>query len=276
MNKISLLAIVLFCAVACAPKEKEVIPEPPLTKVQLTTNYGDIILQLYNETPQHRDNFTKHVNNGVYDSVQYHRVIENFMIQAGNPATKKETMDSLYLQQFEYFVPAEFAPNRFHKKGALAAARINHPDRASSSTQFYIVQGKVFNDSLLINAEERINGWLAEYHVKHDSIYKHRLDSLYIYLENDNYEAFNRINNEFRELAKTYDRFEKYTIPEDQRTVYKSLGGTPHLDQNYTVFGEVLKGLAVVDSIAAVNTNEYDRPLQSVVILNARIVEDDK
>ena len=248
---------------------------PELTKVKLTTTKGEIVLQLYNETPLHRDNFIKIVEDGVLDSLLFHRVIENFMIQGGDINSKMaQAGDTLGSDDLPYEVPAEFAPNLFHKKGVLAAARGNHPDRVSSSTQFYIVQGKVFNDSLLTRAETRINGWLAEYYIKHDSAYAQDLDSLMTAIDAEDWETVGRINNRFYELAKDYKDFDTYVIPDEHREVYRTIGGTPHLDQNYSIFGEVVSGLAVVDSIAAVSTNSLDRPIEDVRILKAEIVSE--
>lgn len=263
--------------VGCTPnkKETETETEPSLTKVRMVTAKGEIVLQLYNETPLHRDNFIKIVRDGVLDSLLFHRVIENFMIQGGDTDSKfSASGDTLGNGDLAYTVPAEFSPNLFHKKGVLAAARGNHPDRVSSSTQFYIVQGKVFTDSLLHQAETRINGWLAEYYIKHDSAYQVDLDSLMQALEVEDWPTAGRINQRFRELAKDYEDFDRYQIPDDHREVYKTIGGTPHLDQNYTVFGEVISGLAVVDSIAAVATNDLDRPIEDVRILKVEIVEE--
>lgn len=273
MKYLTILSLALLTA--CTPSASENETETaPLTQVKLTTTKGDITLQLYNETPLHRDNFIKIVEDGVLDSVLFHRVIENFMIQGGDTNSKTaQPGDTLGNGDLPYTVPAEFSANLFHKKGVLAAARGNHPDRVSSSTQFYIVQGKVFNDSLLTQAETRINGWLAEYHIKHDSAYSKDLDSLMVALDAEDWLTARRINNRFYELAKDYEDFERYEIPAEHREVYKTLGGTPHLDQNYTVFGEVISGLAVVDSIAAVQTNDLDRPVTDVRILSASIIE---
>ena len=174
-----------------------------------------------------------------------------------------------------YTIPAEIHPQFFHQKGALSAARqpdqVN-PRKESSGSQFYIVQGKVLNDSLLDHAETRINGWLAEYYIKHEIKYKLQLDSLNIAIEKQDWETFSRLNNNFRTWAKDYKDFQPYKIPEAHREVYKTIGGTPHLDQNYTVFGEVISGLEVVDSIAAVKTNDMDRPIKDVRILSAKVI----
>jgi peptidyl-prolyl cis-trans isomerase B (cyclophilin B) len=275
MKSPTYLSLILIL-VGCTPSKKETESKIPLTEVKLTTTKGEIVLQLYNETPQHRDNFIKIVKDGVLDSVLFHRVIENFMIQGGDIDSKyAQPDDTLGNGDLPYTVPAEFSPDLFHKKGVLAAARGNHPDRVSSSTQFYIVQGKVFNDSLLNQAETRINGWLAEYYIKHDSAYQADLDSLMHALEEEDWQTADRINTRFRGLAENYEDFETYKIPQAHREVYKTIGGTPHLDQNYTVFGEVISGLAVVDSIASVATNELDRPVEDVRILSAEIVKEE-
>ncbi|MFI5133957.1 MAG: peptidylprolyl isomerase [Chitinophagales bacterium] len=195
--------------------------------VLLQTNYGDITIRLYDSTPLHRDNFLKLVKIHYYDSVLFHRVIQNFMIQGGDPESKHAEPGKLLGNGGpEYRIPAEFRQTLFHKKGVIAAARDNNPEKASSGSQFYIVQGKIFTDAGL------------------DSLETFRL---------------------------------KRKIPADQREVYKTIGGTPHLDQGYTVFGEVVKGLDVVDKIAAVQTSkappDRDRPLQDVRIIKAKLVK---
>jgi cyclophilin family peptidyl-prolyl cis-trans isomerase len=194
--------------------------------VLLQTSMGDIVIQLSDSTPLHRDNFLKLVKTGFYDSVLFHRVIQNFMIQGGDPNSKQSAPNMpLGNGGPSYTIPAEFKPGLFHKKGALAAARNNNPEKASSGSQFYIVHGKTFTDADL-----------------------------------DSVETF---------------RLQGKKIPAAQREVYKTLGGAPHLDQNYTVFGEVVKGLKVVDAIATTPTNKGmgDRPLQDVKIIKAKLVK---
>lgn len=277
MKRILSLFLFISCFTVIAQKQKQDdLKIDHLTKVKLVTSHGEIILKLYNETPLHRDNFIKIVKDGVLDSLLFHRVIENFMIQAGDTGSKhSKPGDTLGSGDLAYKVPAEITTQYFHKKGVLAAARGDTPERESSSTQFYIVQGKVLNDSLLTVAEKRINGWLAEFYIKHDSNYKNQLDSLNVAMKTEDWETFSLINSKFRELAKTYSGFETYKIPEAHREIYKTIGGTPHLDQNYTVFGEVISGLEVVDSIAAEKTNDLDRPLKDVRILSAIVIEED-
>lgn len=267
------LLLFISCFTAYAQNQEE-SQSTQTTKVKLVTTHGDIVLKLYNETPLHRDNFIKIVKDGVLDSLLFHRVIENFMIQSGDTGSKNSKPgNTLGSSDLNYTVAAEIRTQYFHKKGTLAAARGDTPERESSSTQFYFVQGKVLNDSLLDHAETRINGWLAEYYIKHDVAYKTQLDSLNIAMNTEDWESFSHINSKFIEQAKTYTAFDTYHIPEAHREVYKTIGGTPHLDQNYTVFGEVISGLEVVDSIAAERTNDLDRPLKDVIILSAKVIE---
>jgi peptidyl-prolyl cis-trans isomerase B (cyclophilin B) len=181
--------------------------------VEITTDYGKIKIRLYDETPLHRDNFIKLASEGFYDSLLFHRVINGFMIQGGDPNSKTAAPAArLGSGDVGYKIPAELKPNLFHKKGVLAAARDNNPEKASSGCQFYIVQGKLYTDEELNQLETRMN----------------------------------------------------YKFTPEERTAYKTIGGTPFLDRNYTVYGEVVEGLDVVDKIAAVKTKPGDRPLTDV------------
>lgn len=207
MKKLLTLLLSLCFVVSFAAKPKN-------QYVKITTSKGEVIIKLYNETPLHRDNFLKLAKEGFYNGTIFHRVIKEFMIQGGDPDSKNATPEaSLGSGGLKYTIPAEFRDSLFHKKGVLAAARDNNPEKASSSSQFYIVQGKVLTDSA-INAIEK-----------------------------------NRL---------------KHKIPDYQREVYKTLGGVPHLDRNYTVYGEVIKGLEMVDNIAAMPTGNANRPKEDV------------
>lgn len=268
---------VLFSTIifACSKTTKEDnSEEEERTKVEMVTTAGTIVLEFYNETPKHRDNFIKLVNEGQYDSLLFHRVINEFMIQGGDPESRNASpTDTLGNGDVGYTVDAEFHPDLFHKKGVLAAARDGNLARASSGIQFYIVQGRVFNDSTLDVAEGRINGWLAEHYFKNDPANKPLVDSLQMAIDKKDFMAYRKYDDSIRNMAKVFTGFEKHVIPEDQREVYKTIGGTPHLDQNYTVYGEVVSGLEVVDKIAGVQTNPMSRPIEDVRILSAKIVE---
>ena len=206
MKKLLIMSLI-FAALVGQAQQKE-------TVVVIETNYGTIKAKLYNDTPLHRDNFIKLVNEGWYNGSPFHRVINNFMIQGGQNADGRVDPG--------YTVPAEFRDNHFNKKGALCAARQGdqvNPKKASSGSQFYIVQGQVFDEKKLEFYEER--------------------------------------------LGKIFNA--------TQRQAYMTVGGTPHLDGEYTVFGELIDGLDVVDKIAAVKTGYMDVPVEPVTITKITI-----
>ncbi len=191
-------------------------------KVKIVTSKGTIVVKLSNKTPLHRNNFIKLVKQKYYNGILFHRVIKEFMIQAGDDSTKQSVPGKRYGSGgLKNKIPAEFDSSLFHKRGALAAARDNNPEKASSGSHFYIVQGKKFTDSTLTDVEVKRMGGRK--------------------------------------------------IPERYRAVYKTIGGAPHLDQNYTVFGEVLKGMQVVDTIAQMERDQYDRPKEDVRIIRMKL-----
>jgi len=242
--------------------------------IEMLTDYGNMTIELYNETPLHRDNFMNLANNGAFDSLLFHRVIKDFMIQGGDPDSKKaQPGDTLGEGDAPYVIAAEFNQNLFHKKGVLAAARDNNPSKSSSAMQFYIAQGKIYNDSLLNKSQERTNKWMAQDYFKNDPNKKPILDALEKAIDDKNRERYTMISDSILKLARSEENFEEYNIPEAQRKVYKSIGGIPHLDQNYTVFGEVIKGIEVLDSIANVKTDSLDRPTRDLRILKVKVIE---
>ena len=184
--------------------------------VKIETSYGDMVVKLYNETPLHRDNFIKLVKDGTYDGLIFHRVINQFMIQGGDPNSRDAKPGQMLGDgELGYTIPAEFVPGLFHKKGALAAARQGdevNPQKASSSCQFYIVQGTTWDANRLKMVEQR--------------------------------------------MGKSFTS--------EQAEVYATVGGTPFLDGDYTVFGEVVEGMEVIDKIAAVQCGPMDRPIEDV------------
>lgn len=279
MKKVILLLTVAACCImACTgnQQKKTSMETDNATLVRLETTLGNITVKLYNETPKHRDNFIKLVKEGVYDSLLFHRVIKNFMVQAGDPDSKNANdTASLGYGDVGYTVPAEFNPALFHKKGALAAARQGddvNPEKASSGCQFYIVTGKKYSQAQLINMENQINearldtafNVLARKHMK--EIYKMRKagDNEGLLELQDTLEAQARA-----EVAKE----PRFRFTKQQIDAYTTLGGTPHLDGNYTVFGEVVDGMNVVDQIETAKTNGADRPLTNIRILKAVVVE---
>ncbi len=269
---LSLLVSLIIGSKSNSEKDSALKADGPV-EVEMITNYGTIILRLADETPLHRDNFIKLVESGTYDSLLFHRVIKEFMIQGGDIKSKyADSVAALGSADLPYQVPAEIVPNLFHKKGALAAARTNNSQRASSSTQFYIVQGKIQNDSLLTYNEGRINKMLARYYGINDPLNKPLADSIQVALTAKDTATTQILNTRMNLILDNYTQYETYSIPEEDRAVYKTIGGSPHLDQNYTVFGEVIQGLEVVDSIAAVETGPRDRPVTEVRILSMRIL----
>lgn len=226
MKKISLLSLLLTMTfISFAQKDSTITKKDRKKDVLLQTSMGDMVIRLSDSTPLHRDNFLKLVKVGFYDSIIFHRVIQNFMIQSGDPDSKVATPGVQYGNGGPgYRVPAEFRYTLFHKKGMIAAARDGNPEKASSGSQFYITQGKIYSEAGL------------------DSLETMRL---------------------------------KRKLPAEQREVYKTIGGVPHLDQGYTVFGEVVKGIDVIDKIASTPTTKSigDRPVTDVRIVKAKLIK---
>jgi cyclophilin family peptidyl-prolyl cis-trans isomerase len=275
------LILLAFCFQSCNSEIEEGVMKSDLSKdIEMVTNYGTIIMRLSDETPRHRNNFIKLINQKFYDSLLFHRVIENFIIQTGDPESKVQNSEKeLGASDFPYRVPKEINNNLFHKRGALNAAREgddSNPDQASSSTQFTIVQGRVYNDSTLDIALGRVNNWLAYNKVIHKSEYKTQFEELQSIIESRDttkMEDYNRLKKELDSFTKIEETsMTKYAYPEAHREVYKTLGGAAHLDQNYTVFGEVVQGMNVVDSIAAVEKNG-SKPVNDVRIITARLIK---
>ena len=215
----STLFLVLLVGMAFAKKNKNKF-------VEMETNKGTFTLEVYNDVPKHAENFLKLANEGFYDSLLFHRIIPSFMIQGGDPESKN-AVDGQMLGNGDvgYKVPAEFMlPKYYHKKGALAAARDNNPEKASSGCQFYIVVGKTFTDAELDQMEARIG--------------------------------------------------QKYS--EQARKDYKTIGGTPHLDAGYTVYGQIVKGQDVIDAISSMPRNTSDRPAENIRILNVKVKKKNK
>jgi cyclophilin family peptidyl-prolyl cis-trans isomerase len=241
----------IFVLSACDKEIEKGVMKSDLSKdVELITDYGTIILRLSDETPKHRNNFIKLVNQKAYDGVSFHRVINNFLIQTGDMGPDTSGLS--------YMIDAEFRSDLLHKRGAVNAARMGddqNPERSSDGTQFTIIQGNTYNDSTLAIAEKRINTWLAYNKVINKPEHKSDLDKL---------DSLTNIE------LMTMDH---YSFPEAHREIYKTLGGAAHLDQNYTVFGEVVKGMNIVDSIAGVETDSQDKPINDVRIISARMIK---
>lgn len=220
MRKIALFMLVLTVTLNISAMAQPKKTDKKI-KFVIHTEYGDMKGVLYNETPKHRDNFMKIIKDGTLNGTLFHRVIKDFMIQGGDPDSRKaKPGQPLGMGDLGYTIPLEYVPAIIHKKGTLAAAATDNPEKASSACQFYIVQGKKFDPS-------QLDGLSARSGVK-------------------------------------------YTA--QQKEIYKTIGGAPHLDGNYTVFGEITEGLDVLDKIAAVECDQNNRPLKDIK-MTVKIVE---
>lgn len=248
-----------------------------MSKVQIKTSLGDITVRLYDETPLHRDNFIKLAKEGYYNGTLFHRVIKNFMIQGGDPDSKGAAAGvQLGTGGPGYTVPAEFVyPQYFHKKGALAAARQSdqvNPEKKSSGSQFYIVTGEVYSAGKLTQLEKQLEQRMLQ------SIF----DSLVV--ENRDKILQLRRNRDQAGIAAIQEQLQKDTFAkakemgkpkftDAQREAYTTIGGTPFLDNDYTVFGEVEEGMDVIDAIQNVATGVGDRPNNDVVMIEVNVIE---
>ena len=240
--------------------------------ILISTSFGNMKVKLFNETPKHRDNFLKLVQEHFYDSLLFHRVIQDFMIQGGDPESKNaEPTKLLGDGDLKYTIPAEIIPTLCHKKGMLCAARNGddvNPEKASSACQFYIVQGKKRTDEDLISYEKRINKPLITkikeeiLNKPENSILKEKIAAFKAEQNNDSLMVYFKVVNKL--VDEAYLKTPHYTFPLEHQSIYKTIGGTPHLDSQYSIFGEVVEGLDVIDKIAAAGKNKDDRPLLDI------------
>lgn len=235
-------------------------------KVMITTDYGIIKIKLYNETPLHRDNFVKLVKEHYYDSLLFHRVIRSFMIQGGDPDSKiAAPLMELGNGGPGYTIPAEFNQQLFHKKGALAAARegdLDNPLQASSGSQFYIVQGRVFTDSLLKIQAKRITKMKLYNELINSPENKILLEKYKMYVKAEMLDSIKYVNDIInKQVEEKLPVATPYKFSDEQIKAYTTVGGSPHLDNSYTVFGEVYEGFDVIDEIAKQGVDKNARPL---------------
>jgi cyclophilin family peptidyl-prolyl cis-trans isomerase len=259
-----------------ASAAKKTKADNKMTKVKLETTLGDIVVELYNETPQHRDNFIKLVKEGYYDGVLFHRVIKDFMIQTGDGNSKNAGPETtLGDGDPGYTIEAEFVyPQYFHKRGALAAARTGdqvNPERRSSGSQFYIVTGKIYSSDELNMMAKR----MAD--MKKQDIFRRLVTEnnakIQQLQQSQDTAGLQALQNELIQQTEAEAANVAVKFTDEQIDAYTSVGGTPHLDGQYTVFGEVVSGMDVVDKIQNTTTGRMDRPTVDIKIVKATIVK---
>ncbi|HKK87561.1 MAG TPA: peptidylprolyl isomerase [Saprospiraceae bacterium] len=274
--RILFILLSAFMIFACSSNGQIENMEEGYTYAKISTDKGDIFVKLYNSTPEHRDNFIKLAKEGFYDSTLFHRVMNEFMIQGGDPDSKNAAPGQQLGQGGPgYTLPPEFG--KIHKKGALAAARKGdqvNPEKESSGSQFYIVHGRSYSPEELSQLENDMStravmGKVNEYLMKEEN--KYLLDSIQLYSEAGNQEALQSMQD--RLINQLKEEGDDFSFSEEQLEIYTSVGGAPFLDGDYTVFGEVVKGLEVVDSIATTEVNKQtSRPVQDIA-MKVEIIE---
>ena len=269
-TRLLLFCLSLLTLASCA--EKPLDPNKPVY-VTVSTSMGDVTVLLYDDTPLHRNNFIKLCRSGEYKGMLFHRIIKDFVVQGGDPASKAHEPHVLYGDgDGGYTVPAEILPQHFNKRGALIDAKETDDvniERASAGTQFCFVQGKKLTDEELAQKEARINeirrNWL--FYKFQDRLKKQEpslaTDSMKTELE----------NRALVMLEDTLDVLGYYTIPADRREIYKTVGGVPHLDGSVTIFGEVGEGFDIVEKMSLVKTDKNDRPVKDVVIRSTKVFQ---
>ena len=265
ITTVSLLIFIGINAAKCQTYSKETI--------LISTAYGNMKIKLFNETPRHRDNFIKLVKQGFYDSLLFHRVINKFMIQGGDPQSRTANdTAALGFGDVDYWIPPEFNKKLYHKKGMLAAARESddvNPGKESSGSQFYIVMGKTFDSAALQKMEIRVNKALVQkinYNVAFSGKSR-ELQKYYMRLSlEDKNDSLKIVSRQLVDpiSIERYKQTPHFTFTAEQKKTYATVGGTPHLDGDYTIFGEVIEGLEVIDKIAAVKTDRNDRPKENI------------
>lgn len=246
---LSVLAVLITVGAVNAQRKEEV--------AVVSTKFGDITILLLDKTPEHKKNFTKLAKDGFYDGTTFHRVIKDFMVQGGDVNSKDDNPANDGQGDPGYTLPAEIDPTLFHVRGAVAGARLGdqqNPERRSSGSQFYIVQGKKFTENELVNAEKQIqNDQLQKYAKKYfqrpENAWVNKID--WQKLQKENQDSMQKLNQKlFKEIQESFAKEEKpFKYPENIKKQYMEIGGTPHLDMQYSVFGKVLSGMDVVDKI---------------------------
>ena len=249
------------------------------TIIEVETTKGKIVIELYDETPIHKANFIKLVENGFYEGITFHRVIKNFMAQAGDPNSRNENFKGKLGQNSEgKTLPAEIIPKYFHKKGALAAARQGdqiNPEKKSSGSQFYIVQGQKHTRNQIKQMETRINQQMENAQIgkflkmEGNEQYMKRIKNFQDLRLSD---SLNILLTQIKKMISANGN-SRFSFSEEAINIYETIGGAPFLDNGYTVFGEVINGIEIIDDICSVSTREGDIPVEPISILKMTILK---
>ncbi len=275
-NKFIIKILLTLFSVMMMPSCQTTVPQSGDLTVDMTTTAGNIRLLIYDDTPLHRANFEKLVREGYYDGVLFHRVIDQFMIQTGDCNSRNAAPGELLGDgDVGYHIDAEFVyPKHFHKRGAVAAAREGddtNPEKQSSGAQFYIVTGHPFTAAQLDAMNSRR---LRQQEMKlFDRLRRERHDELMTLRRNRDSAGVQALLETLSQQAHALTLDNPDTLTAEQRDAYMTVGGTPHLDGSYTVFGEVVEGMEAVDAIQRVETDANDRPVEDVRILKMTVVE---
>ena len=270
MKKVFLTLILLIMAFSAGSAATDSVSTGPV--VDISTTLGDIRVRLFDDTPVHRDNFLKHVREGYYDGVLFHRVIKDFMVQTGDPESRNaDSTKMLGAGDPGYTLEAEIVyPRHYHKYGALAAARTGdqvNPERRSSGSQFYIVTGNKFSEAQL--EQMRLRQLNERRQSFFNSLVRSRSEEIRALQDAGDKEALEALRQAL--ISQTEETVKDEPLPEQMVKDYTTIGGTPHLDGQYTVFGEVLSGMDTVEKIQNVATGRADRPIEDVKVLSMKV-----
>jgi cyclophilin family peptidyl-prolyl cis-trans isomerase len=263
MKNFFFIALISLCVTSCQAQKTDHV-------VTIKTKYGDMIAILYDETPKHKANFIKLAKAHYYDSLLFHRVIEGFMIQGGDPQSKNAKKGQrLGNGGPDYTIEAELNRGFLHEKGALSAARLGdqvNPAKASSGSQFYVVHGKKFSEQELKTDKQKMNQGLQQFFQKPEN--KKFYDSMATFYKANDMAGYENFIMSLKPLIEQQlqIKLDRDISPEELK-IYSTIGGAPHLDGSYTVFGKVIKGLDVIDQIATQKKDQTDRPLEDVVMI---------
>ncbi len=245
-------------------------------KVQVKTTLGDFTILLYGDTPNHRDNFVKLVNDGTYEGLLFHRVIDQFMVQAGDPDSKTAAPgQALGAGDLGYTIPAEIVyPKHFNKRGALCAARTGdavNPEKRSSASQFYIVTGRTYDDKRLAALEQQmLNGYMQKVFGR---LAQQHMDEIRKMQAAQDTTGLKKLQDELIAETEAIAAQDSPSLTDAQKEAYRTVGGAPHLDGDYTVYGEVIDGMETIDKIEKVPTDGRDRPKEDVKIISMKVIK---